>query len=68
MNASDRDQGLQQAVQQGFYRTTPTLDEAIKAFRERAAVLRIETDPVNVRAKQAELTKLEAVLAAWGDK
>ncbi len=59
-------QNAQNPDQFGFYRPQPTVDEAVQALRKRAQELR--TNLASVDAWKAELARLEATLAAWGDK
>lgn len=58
---------MHQAAQLGYYpQTTPTVDQAIQRLRARASELRSNIN--SVEAWRAELAKVEAMLATWGDK
>lgn len=61
--------GMQMIGQASGYpypRPEPTIDEAIKRLRGRAEELRRNLGSVDAWRK--ELERLEATLAAWGDK
>jgi prefoldin subunit 5 len=71
MNGRDlgqnREAQLQQAAQYiGYYQQRQTVDDAVKTLRSRADELR--RNLASVEAWKEELKRLDATLAAWGDK
>lgn len=50
----------------GYYQQRQTVDDAVKTLRSRAEELR--RNLASVEAWKTELARLEATLAAWGDK